>query len=158
MTTDLIMRVNARTTKTTTTTTTTYISYECGKKREKRAYVAYCCSSTAVGSGVLLILIATVFLLSRLPLPSTSSVPLSPNRNLRKTEVILASCVPCTVGRVLYPSWGTTPRNFSIFRQGRRSCAATCQITREDGAILDVCKVVFGSIAFFPLHARGSSL
>ena len=26
------------------------------------------------------------------------------------------------VGRVVYPSWGTTPRNF----HGRRSCTATC--------------------------------
>ena len=53
--------------------------------------------------------------------------------------------------------WNDPPR-FSIFRHGRRSCAATCQITREDGAIIDICMVVFGSIALFSLLARGSSL
>ena len=47
---------------------------------------------------------------------------------------------------------------FSILRHGRLSCAATCQITREDGAIIDIREVVFGSIALFSLHARGSSL
>ena len=59
---------------------------------------------------------------------------------------------------------GNDPPQFSVFRHGRRSCAATCQITREDGAIIDICNicimimVVFGSIALFSLHARGSSL
>ena len=53
---------------------------------------------------------------------------------------------------------GNDPPQFSIFRHGRRSCAATCQITREGGAIIDVCIVVFGSIALVSLHARGSSL
>ena len=44
-------------------------------------------------------------------------------------------------------------------RPGRRSCAATCQITREGGAIIDICTaVVFGYIALVSLHARGSSL
>ena len=43
---------------------------------------------------------------------------------------------------------GNDPPQFSIFRHGHRSCAATCQITtREDGAIIDNCMVVFGSIA-----------
>ena len=68
----------------------------------------------------------------------------------------------CGVGRVGYPSWrdamGNEPPPFSTFRHGRRSCAATCQITREDGAIIDICMVVFGSIALFSLHARWSSL
>ena len=64
----------------------------------------------------------------------------------------------CRVGRAVYPSWGTTPPHFSMFRDRRRSCAATCQINREDGAIIDICMVVFGSIALFSLHARGSSL
>ena len=50
------------------------------------------------------------------------------------------------------------PPRFSIFRHGRRSCAATCQITRGGGAIIDICTVVFGSIALVSLHARGSSL
>ena len=36
---------------------------------------------------------------------------------------------------------GDDPPQFSIFRRGRRSCAATCQITREDGG--DICKVFF---------------
>ena len=66
-------------------------------------------------------------------------------------------------GRVVYPSWGTTPRNFQFSGTGvgRRSCDATCQITREGGAIIDNCIVVFvvfGSIALVALHARGSSL
>ena len=60
--------------------------------------------------------------------------------------------------RVVYPSWGTTRRIFQFFIHGRRSCAATCQITREGGAITDICTVVFGSIALVSLHARQSSL
>ena len=53
------------------------------------------------------------------------------------------------------------PPQASIFRHGRRSYDATCQITREGGAIIDICIVVFvvsGSIALVSLHARGSSL
>ena len=50
---------------------------------------------------------------------------------------------------------GNDSPQFSIFRHGRRSCAATCQIAREDGAIIDICMVVFGSVALFSLHARG---
>ena len=45
------------------------------------------------------------------------------------------------------------PPQFSIFRHGRRSCAATCQITREDGAIIDIRMVVFGSIALHCIPA-----
>ena len=56
----------------------------------------------------------------------------------------------------LYALHGERPPR--IFRYGRRSCAATCQITREGGAIIDICTVVFGSIATFSLHARWSSL
>ena len=61
----------------------------------------------------------------------------------------------------LYTLHGERPPAIFNFqaRHGRRSCAATCQITREDGAIIDICMVVFGSIiALFSLHARGSSL
>ena len=36
------------------------------------------------------------------------------------------------------PFTGNDPPQFSIFRNGRRSCAATCQITREDGVIIDI--------------------
>ena len=53
---------------------------------------------------------------------------------------------------------GNDPPQISIFRHGGRSCAATCQITREGGAIIDICLVVFGSIALVSLQARGSSL
>ena len=53
---------------------------------------------------------------------------------------------------------GNDPPQSSIFRHGRRSCAATCQIFREDGAIIDICMEVVGSIALFSLHARWSSL
>ena len=53
---------------------------------------------------------------------------------------------------------GNDPPQISIFRHERRSCAATCQITREGGAIIDICFVAFGSIALASLHARGSSL
>ena len=35
----------------------------------------------------------------------------------------------------VYP-WGTTPRNFQA--AASYSCAATCQITRKDGAIIDI--------------------
>ena len=58
----------------------------------------------------------------------------------------------------LYTVHGDDSPQFSIFRNGRRSFAATCQITREDGATIDICLVVFGSIALFSLHARGSAL
>ena len=51
---------------------------------------------------------------------------------------------------------GNDPPQFSIFRHGRRSCAATCQLTREDGPIIDIGKLVFGSIALFSLYARGT--
>ena len=68
----------------------------------------------------------------------------------------------CRIGRVAYPSWrgamGNDPLQFSIFRHGRGSCAATCGTVREAVAIIDICMVVFGSIALFSLHARGSSL
>ena len=42
--------------------------------------------------------------------------------------------------RVVYSSWGTTPRNFQFSGTGvvARSCAATCQITRKDGAVIDI--------------------
>ena len=53
---------------------------------------------------------------------------------------------------------GNDPPRFSIFRHGRRSCAAICQLTREGGTIIDICIVVFGSIALVSLHASGSSL
>ena len=39
---------------------------------------------------------------------------------------------------------GNDPRQFSIFRHRRRSCAAACHLTREDVAIIDICKVIFG--------------
>ena len=44
------------------------------------------------------------------------------------------------VGRDVYPLWGTTPRNFQFSGTGvvAQSCAATCQITRKDGAIIDI--------------------
>ena len=58
----------------------------------------------------------------------------------------------------LYTLHGERPPAILIFRHGRRSCAATCQINREAGAIIDFCMVFFGSIALLSLHARGSSL
>ena len=39
--------------------------------------------------------------------------------------------------------WGTTHRKFQFAGHGRRSCAATCQITREGGAIIDICFFLF---------------
>ena len=53
---------------------------------------------------------------------------------------------------------GNDPPQYPIFRRGRRSWAATCQITGEDGATIDICKVFVVSIALFSLHAHGSSL
>ena len=46
----------------------------------------------------------------------------------------------CSVGRVVYPLWETTPRNFQFSGTGvvAQSCAATCQITRKDRAITDI--------------------
>ena len=47
-------------------------------------------------------------------------------------------------------------QSHEFFRQGRRSCAETCQITREDGAVIDICILVFfRSIArFFTARSR----
>ena len=50
------------------------------------------------------------------------------------------------------------PAIFNNFLHGRSSCAVTCRITREDGAIIEVCFVVFGTTTPVSLHARGSSL
>ena len=65
----------------------------------------------------------------------------------------------CRVGRVVYPSWRTTPRNFQVSNTGvvAQSSAATCQITRKDGTIIGI---LYGGFwfALFSLHARGSSL
>ena len=74
--------------------------------------------------------------------------------------MLLTPLILVELGRAVYlvPFMGNDPPQFSIFRHGRRSCAAICQTTREDWAIIDVCMVVFGSIAPFSLHARGSSL
>ena len=61
----------------------------------------------------------------------------------------------------LYTLHGERPP--AIFNcQARASYVAalqprSCQITREDGAIIDICMVVSGSIALFSLHARGST-
>ena len=59
-------------------------------------------------------------------------------------------------GRVVYPSWGTPPPQFS--GTWYRGCTTPCQIVREDVVIVDVCMEVFGSIALLSLHGRGSSL
>ena len=56
----------------------------------------------------------------------------------------------------LYTLHGERPP--AIFRHGRSSCAGTCLITREGGAIIDICMVFSCSIALFLMHARGSSL
>ena len=58
----------------------------------------------------------------------------------------------------LYTLHGERPPAIFNFQRGGRSGTATCQITREDGAITDVWMVGFGSIALFSLHARWSSL
>ena len=61
------------------------------------------------------------------------------------------------------------PESFNFFQARLRAALpATCQMTREDGAIIDtrsifyICMVDFGSIALFSLHtavhARWSSL
>ena len=54
----------------------------------------------------------------------------------------------------LYTLHGERPPQFSIFSHGHSGCAATCQITREGGAIIDLCIVVFGPIALVSLHSR----
>ena len=72
--------------------------------------------------------------------------------------MLLASLIFVEFVEELYTLHGERPPAFSIFRHGRSSCAATCQITREGGAIIDIYIVVFGSIALVSLHARGSSL
>ena len=72
--------------------------------------------------------------------------------------MLLTSLIFVELVELYNPFMGNDPPQFSIFRHGRRSCAATCHITREDGAIIDICMVVFGSIALFSLHARGSSI
>ena len=72
--------------------------------------------------------------------------------------MLLASLIFVEFVEELYTLHGNDPPQFSIFRHGRRSCSATCQITWEGGAIIDICTMFFGSIALVSLHARGSSL
>ena len=72
--------------------------------------------------------------------------------------MLLTSLILVEFVEELYTLHRHDPPQFSIFRHGRSSCAATCQITRDGGAIIDICTVVFGSIAVVSLHARGSSL
>ena len=72
--------------------------------------------------------------------------------------MLLTSLVFVEFIEELYTLHGERPPAISIFRHGRRSCAATCQITRKGGAIIDVCIVVFGSIDLTSMHARLSSL
>ena len=47
------------------------------------------------------------------------------------------------VGRVVYPSWGATPRNFQFSGAGVVAALQPVKITREDGAIINIFKVVF---------------
>ena len=42
------------------------------------------------------------------------------------------------------------PPRILIFRHGRRSCAATCQINREGGAIIDICTTWYGLCSHCP--------
>ena len=53
---------------------------------------------------------------------------------------------------------GIHPPQFSLSKHRRRSRAATCQVTRDGETIIDICIVVFISIALVSLHAPGSSL
>ena len=55
---------------------------------------------------------------------------------------------------------GNDPPQFSIFRHAGDVAALqpVKQLGREGGEIIDICIVVFGSIALVSLHARGSSL
>ena len=72
--------------------------------------------------------------------------------------MLLTSLIFVEFVEELYTFTGNNPPQFLISRHRRRSCAATCQITRKGGAIIDICTVVFGYIALVSLHARGSSL
>ena len=49
----------------------------------------------------------------------------------------------CGVGRVVHPSWGTTPRKFKFSGTSVVAALATCQLTREEGAIIDICTLVW---------------
>ena len=65
----------------------------------------------------------------------------------------------CRVGRVVYPSWGTTPRNFQISGKGVVAALQPVRQPRKTRrSLIFVRMVFFGSIALFSLHARGSSL
>ena len=51
---------------------------------------------------------------------------------------------------------GNDPPQFSIFRHdGRSGCAATCQITRESGAIIVICIVVLARLLLFHCMTAG---
>ena len=52
--------------------------------------------------------------------------------------------------------WERPPAIFNF--QAQASQLPVCQITLEGGAIIEICIVVFGSIALLSLHAGGSSL
>ena len=70
--------------------------------------------------------------------------------------MLLTSLMFVEFAEELYTLHGERPA--ANFNFQARSCAAACQITREGGAIIDICGVVFGLIALVSLHARGSSL
>ena len=53
---------------------------------------------------------------------------------------------------------GNDPGHFFFFRHGRSGYAATCRISREGGATINICVALFYSIALVLLHACGLSL
>ena len=52
---------------------------------------------------------------------------------------------------------GNDPPQFSIFTHRRSSCAATCQITRDEGAIIDICMVWWFLVRLLFFHCMPTS-
>ena len=77
-------------------------------------------------------------------------------RGSSTTCYLRTSLIFVELARVVYPSWGTNPRNFQLSGTGIvAALQPSCQITREEGAIIGLCiiMVVFGSIGLLSLHA-----
>ena len=67
--------------------------------------------------------------------------------------MLLTSLIFVDLVEQLYTLHGERPPANFNFRHGRRGCVATCQITREEGAIIDSFMAVFGLLFFHRMPA-----
>ena len=64
----------------------------------------------------------------------------------------------CKIGRVVYPLWGTTPRNFQFAGTGVVAALQPVNQLEKAGPTINIRTAFFGLIAIVSLHARWSSL